>query len=73
MVFEVEVNHTRTAALAPSREAHARLADAPGSLDDVALFRVVLQLVLEDAVIVIIDQNTESFGKIARFNKGQRH
>jgi hypothetical protein len=28
---------------------------------------------LEDAVIVIIDQNTESFGKIARFNKGQRH
>jgi hypothetical protein len=28
---------------------------------------------LKDAVSVIIDQGTEFFGEIARFNKGQRH
>jgi hypothetical protein len=73
MAFEIEINHARSTAFASARKPHARFAYAAGSLDEIAFLRVVLQLVLKEAVSIIIDQSTESFGETARFNKGQLH
>lgn len=65
MIFEVKVNHARPTALAPAGEPHPHFADAARSFDEVAFLRVVLQLVLEGAVCLIVDQRADSFGEAA--------
>src|SRR5438309_8644811 len=70
--FEMQEDHTSTAALAATRQSHANLAQTAGVRDDVSLLRVPQQLFLKIGIRCIVHQTGDELGEQRHLNKNHQ-